>query len=208
MRPSLSHPLSAEAAAHNPSRAEAAVQTLDSVDDKDISHAIFADGESVDGSGVLIKSSDNDNEILGYNGGGVKLGGVVETNNRPPSLDHSEYSVTTTEVMKFAFVERLHHYMTGALIGLSNRSAVEACIFMEVGTAISDLDTMKVPQMEELFFRKYMAVVGSIPNNLFIDESVRLNMLERYLDAKKINTCRSLFRKYKVWCMRGWGKIS
>ena len=48
---------------------------------------------------------------------------------------------------KFAFVERLCHYMAGALIGLSNRSAVEACIFMEVGTAICDLDMMKVPQM-------------------------------------------------------------
>ncbi len=66
---------------------------------------------------------------------------------------------------KFALVEGLRHYMAGALIGLSNGSAVEACIFMEVGTAIHDLDTMKVPQMEGMIFSKYMAVVRSIPNN-------------------------------------------
>ena len=54
--------------------------------------------------------------------------------------------------MKVAFVEHLHHYMAGALIGLSNPSAVEACIFIEVGTAIRDLDTMKVPQMEKIPF--------------------------------------------------------
>jgi hypothetical protein len=100
--------------------------------------------------------------------------------------------------MKFAFVERLHHYMAGALIELSNRSAVEACIFMEVGTAIQDLDTMKVLQMEELFFSKYMAIVRSIPNDQFTNESVQLIMLERYLGAKNINTGRSLFRKYKA----------
>ena len=73
---------------------------------------------------------------------------------------------------KFAFVERLRHYMAGALIGLSNRSAVEACIIMEVGTAIRDLDTTKVLQMEEMFVRKYMAVLRSIPDDQFINKSV------------------------------------
>ena len=130
--------------------------------------------------------------------GGVKLGGVFQTNNRPPSPDPSEYSVTNAEVMKFAFVERLCHYMVGALIGLSNRSAVEAYIFMEVGTAIRDLYTMKVPQMEEMLFSKYTAVMRSIPNDQFIDESVKNIMLERYAGAKKINTSRSLFCKYKA----------
>ena len=117
---------------------------------------------------------------------------------RPPSPDPSESSITDAEVTKFAFDERLCHYMAGSLIGLSNRSAVEACIFMEVGTAIRDLDTMKVPQMEELFYSKYMAVVRSIPADQFIDESVRNSMLERYVGAKKVNTGRSLFRKYKT----------
>jgi hypothetical protein len=100
--------------------------------------------------------------------------------------------------MKFAFVERLRHYMAGALIGLSNRSAVEACIFMEVRAAIHDLDTMKVPQMEEMFFRKFTAVMRSIPNDQFIYEKVQNIMLERYAGAKKINTGRSLFCKYKA----------
>jgi hypothetical protein len=67
---------------------------------------------------------------------------------------------------------------------------------MEVGMAICDLDTMKVPQMEEVFFSKYIAVVCSIPDDQFIDESVQNIMLEQYAGAKKINTGRSLFRKY------------
>ena len=96
------------------------------------------------------------------------------------------------------FVERVRHYMVSALIALSNCSAVEEYVFMEVGTVIRDSDIMKVPQIEELFSNKYMAVIHSIPDNRFIDESVRLNMLEQYLGAKKINTGRSLFRKYKA----------
>ena len=125
-------------------------------------------------------------------------GGVIQTNYRPPSPDPSVHYITNAKVKKFVFVERLHHYMVGALIRLSNRSMVGACIFMEVEMAIRDLDTMQVPQMEELFFSKYMAIVHSIPNEQFIDESVRLNMLERYLAAEKIITGRSLFRKSKA----------
>ena len=165
-----------EAAFRTPNFAKGAVTTLDNSDDED-------DISSPD-------DSSNDNEIIGYKGGG----GII----RPPSPDPSELSITDAEVTKFAFVERLRHYMAGALIGLSNRSAVEACIFMEVGTAIRDLDTMKVPQMEELFYSKYMAVVRSIPADRFIDESVQNSMLERYAGAKKVNTGRSLFRKYKT----------
>ncbi len=205
VRYSLSHHRSAEAAARTPSRAEpaartpscaepaapteaafctpnfaeAAVRTLDGTDDEDLSD----------------DSSNVDNEIFGYRGGGV---------TRHPSPDPSEYPVTNAEVTKFAIVEPFCHYIAGALIGLSNRSAVEACIFMEVGTAIRDLDTMKVPQMEEMFFSKYMAVVHSIPDNRFINESVQNSMLEWYTGAKKINTGRSLFRKYKAHTTKIW----
>ncbi len=38
----------------------------------------------------------------------------------------------------------------------------------------------------------------SIPDDRFIDESMRNSMLEWYVGAKKINTSRSLFRKYKA----------
>jgi hypothetical protein len=70
---------------------------------------------------------------------------------------------------------------------------------MEVGMAIRDLDTMKVPQMEEMFFSKYMAAVRSIPDDQFINESVQNSILERYAGAKKINSGCSLFRnKYKA----------
>ena len=70
--------------------------------------------------------------------------------------------------------------------------------------AIRDLDTMKVPQMEEMFFSKYMAVVCSIPDDRFIDKSVHNSILERYAVAKKINTGRSLFRKYKAHTSKIW----
>ncbi len=52
--------------------------------------------------------------------------------------------------------------------------------------------------MEEMLFSKYTAVMRSIPNDQFIDESVKNIMLERYAGAKKINTSRSLFCKYKA----------
>ena len=98
MRPSFSHPCSAEAAARTPSCAEAAfctpscaeaaVRTLDGMDDEDLSDAIFAHGDLVDGSGVLVdSSSDDDDEILGYKGGGgVTLGESFRqiTGPRPP----------------------------------------------------------------------------------------------------------------------------
>jgi hypothetical protein len=201
VRPSLSHPHSAEAAARTPSRLETAAHTpsRDEAASRTPSDAAFrtpnyaeaavATLDGTDGEYLSDDSSDDNNEILGYKGGGI---------TRPPSPDPSENSITDAEVTKFAFVERLRHYMAGALIGLSNRSAAEACIFMEVGTAIRDLDTMKVPQMEDMFFSKYMAVVRSIPADRFIDKSVRNSMVERYAGAKKVNTGRSLFRTYKT----------
>jgi hypothetical protein len=212
VRPSLSHHRSAEAGARTPSCAEAAARTpsrdeaaartpsRDKAAARTPSEAAFRTPnfaeaavwtleDGTDDEGLSDDSSKKNNEILGYKGEGV---------TRPPSPDPSEYSVTDAEVTKFAFVERLHHYMAGNLSGLSNGSAVEACIFMEVGTAIRDLDTMKVPQMEEMFFSKYMAVVYSIPDDRFIDESVQNSILEWYAGAKKINTGGSLFRKYKA----------
>ena len=74
------------------------------------------------------------------------------------------HSLTDAEVMKIPFVECIHHYMEDALIESSTRIAVEVCIFVEDWMAIKDLDTMKVPQMEELLYNKYMSIVRSIPD--------------------------------------------
>ena len=137
--------------------------------------------------------SNNDNYV-----GFMGVGGVMQTDNHPSSPNDSVCSFTDAEVMMFPFVERVCHYMAGPLIGSLTHSMVEACIFVEVGTAIRDLDTMKVPQMKELFYNKCMSVVCSIPDDQFIDKSVQLNMLERYAGAKKLNTGRSLLHKYKA----------
>jgi hypothetical protein len=84
-----------------------------------------------------------------------------------------------------------------SLISLFNCSAVETCIFVEVGTAIKDLEFMKIADMEVLFFNKCVALVRSIPNDLFLDDSVHVSMLEKYVGAKKPNTGWSLLHKYK-----------
>ena len=44
---------------------------------------------------------------------------------------------------------------------------MEACIFVEVDTAIKDLEAMKIPVMEELFYNKYVRIVRSIPDERF-----------------------------------------
>ena len=59
---------------------------------------------------------------VGYMG----VGGVMQTDNRPPSPDNSVHLFTNVEVMKFPFVECVCHYMVGALIGISNHSGEES----------------------------------------------------------------------------------
>ena len=87
----------------------------------------------------------------------------------------------------------------GKQIDTYNCIAVEACIFVEVGTAIKDLEAMKIPVMEELFFTKYLRIVRSIPDERFARIELRSSMLEMYGGAKKPNTGRSLLRKYKTY---------
>jgi hypothetical protein len=115
------------------------------------------------------------------------------------SDESSCISVTDAEATKYPFLERLRHYMGGKQIDTYNRIAVEACIFVEVGTAIKDLEAMKIPVMEELFFTKYLRIVRSIPDERFARIELRSSMLEKYGGAKKPNTGKSLLRKYKTY---------
>jgi len=89
--------------------------------------------------------------------------------------------------------------MEGKQIDNYNRIAVEACIFVEVGTAIKDLEAMKIPVMEELFYNKHMRIVRSIPEERFARIELHSSMLEKYGGAKKPNTGRSLLHKYKTY---------
>ena len=94
------------------------------------------------------------------------------------SDESSCISVTDAEATKYPFLERLRHYMGGKQIDTYNRIAVEACIFVEVGTAIKDLEAMKIPVMEELFYNKYVRIVRSIPDERFARIELCSSMLE------------------------------
>ena len=115
------------------------------------------------------------------------------------SDESTSISVTDAEATKYPFHERVRHYMEGKQIDNSNRVAVEVCIFVEVGTLIKDLEAMKIPVMEELFYNKYLRIVRSIPDERFARIELRSSMLEKYGGAKKPNTGRSLLRKYKTY---------
>jgi hypothetical protein len=130
---------------------------------------------------------------------GVNIDFGVAEQEIESSDESSCISVTDAEATKYPFLERLRHYMGGKQIDTYNRIAVEACIFVEVGTAIKDLEAMKIPVMEELFFTKYLRIVRSIPDERFARIELRSSMLEMYGGAKKPNTGRSLLRKYKTY---------
>jgi hypothetical protein len=116
------------------------------------------------------------------------------------SDESSCISVTDAEATKYPFLERVRHYMGGKQIDITyNRVAVEACIFVEVGTVIKDLEAMTIPVMEELFHNKYLCIMRSIPDEHFAHIELRSSMLEMYGGAKKPNTGRSLLRKYKTY---------
>ncbi len=117
-----------------------------------------------------------------------------------PSSDESScISVTDAEATRYPFLEHVRHYIGGKQIDTYNRIAVEACIFVEVGTVIKDLEAMKIPVMEELFYDKYMHIMRSIPDERFAHIELRSSMLEMYGGAKKPNTGCSLLRKYKTY---------
>jgi hypothetical protein len=115
------------------------------------------------------------------------------------SDESSCISVTDADATKYPFLERVRHYMGGKQIDTYNRFAVECCIFVKVGTEIKDLEAMKIPVMEELFYSKYLRIVRSIPDEHFAHIELRSTMLEMYGGAKKPNTGRSLLRKYKTY---------
>jgi hypothetical protein len=130
---------------------------------------------------------------------GVNIDFGSTRNAEIDSSDESScISVTDAEATKYPFLERVRHYMGGKQIDTYNRVALEVCIFVEVGTIIKDLEAMKIPVMEELFYNKYLRIVRSIPDERFARIELRSSMLEKYGGAKKPNTGCSLLHKYKT----------
>ena len=131
---------------------------------------------------------------------GVNIDFGSARNAEIESSDESScISITNAEATKYPFLECVRHYMEGKQIDTYNRVAVEVCIFVEVGTPIKDLEAMKIPVMEELFYNKYVRIVHSIPGEHFACIKLHSSMLEKYGGAKKPNTGCSLLRKYKTY---------
>jgi hypothetical protein len=166
----------------------------DGSDDDDIS-----DGEGLSSPGEgggLGESPGEFGDIADCAVGGVNIDFGIEI---PSSPESSCMSVTDAEANRFPFLERVRHYMGGKQIDHCNRIAVEACIFIEVGTDIKDLEAMKIPVMEELIYNKYMRIVRSIHDERFARIELRSTMLEKYGGAKKPTTGCSLLRRYKTY---------
>jgi hypothetical protein len=59
-----------------------------------------------------------------------------------PTIDYP-LTLTDNEVSRYAFFDRLKHYLKGEKINEVNRTSVELCIFVQAGAAVCGMDPMK-----------------------------------------------------------------
>jgi hypothetical protein len=80
------------------------------------------------------------------------------------------------------------------------KTAVELCLLSEAGAFVRNMDPMKKDKKERFFFAKYLSIIDEIEDDQFEDteNQVRENMRKMYKGAKKVNSPKSLWRKYKV----------
>ena len=79
-----------------------------------------------------------------------------------------------------------------------NCASVELCIFVEAGAAVRGMDLMKKEKKESVFFQRYMNILDEIDDDMFVHENIRINMRQKYKNAKKENSGQSLWRKYET----------
>jgi hypothetical protein len=100
--------------------------------------------------------------------------------------------------------------MKGHKISESNRAAVELCLLSEAGAFVRNMDPMKKDKKERAFFAKYLSTIDEIEDDQFEkkENPVRENMRRMYKGAKKVNSPKSLRRKYEVelTCLRTFAK--
>ena len=62
-----------------------------------------------------------------------------------------------------------------------------------------NMDPMKKERKESTFFAKYLSIIDEIEDDQFENaETVRENMRRMYKGAKKLNSSKSLWRKYEA----------
>ena len=126
--------------------------------------------------------------------------GVCDSPDFDEHNDPMHDSPTDNEVSKYSFYSCLTHYMEGHKISESNRAAVELCLLSEAGAFVRNMDPMKKDKKRGLFFAKYLSTIDEIEDDQFENKEnpVRENMRRMYKGAKKVNSPKSLWRKYKV----------
>jgi hypothetical protein len=102
--------------------------------------------------------------------------------------------------------------MEGHKISESNRAAVELCVLSEAGAFVRNMDPMKKEKKERVFFDKYLSITDNIEDDQFENTGIPVRDIMRriYKGAKKDNTPKSLWRKYKaeLTCLRTCQKNS
>jgi hypothetical protein len=79
----------------------------------------------------------------------------------------------------------------------------------EAGAFVRNMDPMKKERKESAFFAKYLSIIDEIEDDQFENaETVRENMRRMYKGAKKLNSSKSLWRKYEaeLTCLRTLAK--
>ena len=99
------------------------------------------------------------------------------------------------EVSKYTFFRQLTNYLEGAKITQQNPKAVEIVILVESGTCVRNMDAMKKAKCKEVLLRKYVSIINEINNDCFEEDSVRIDMLNRYKGATKQLSGENLLRK-------------
>jgi hypothetical protein len=120
----------------------------------------------------------------------------------PPSCD-DDYSVsdegkTDQEMAKFNFFERLDHYMERIPIKEENRKSVEIAIMVEAGAIVREMSTISKEMRASEFLSEYLSIINEIPDERFVDASVRNNMILRFKGMRKGDmSAGKLQRKYE-----------
>ena len=130
--------------------------------------------------------------------------GVDLFNTRTPGSNDDEDSVsdegkTDQEMTKFSFYERLEHYMESIPIKEDNRKSVELAIMVEAGSNVREMSTMTKEMRSTAFLSEYLDIVKEIPDDRFVDASVRNNMLVRFKGMRRNGdmSAENLHRKYE-----------
>ena len=120
--------------------------------------------------------------------------------SRTSSIDGDDYyERTDLELSKYPFLERLDHYMERNPISEENRRCVELAIMVEAGSIVREMGAMTKERREQAFHSEYMSLISEIPDERFVDVTVRQQMQLRCKGMRKGGDMSpaNLHRKYE-----------